>query len=122
MSPAPRKSKRARYTTHRPDGTMRPTGPGSMVVFTPTRTRRGKLTYQEVDAFPYYKASNAEERTPRTKIPDAPSASQGTTSALQYDDLPGAGDFWEDGNPQTSRRTKVSTYLMPWHANDMYPL
>ncbi|KAG6377669.1 hypothetical protein JVT61DRAFT_14434 [Boletus reticuloceps] len=111
MSP-PRKSKRARYTTHRPDGASR--GTGSMVVFTSTRTRRGKVRYQEVDTSSYYQALETldEEDTSRRKIPKTPSECQGTTST---DFPPEAGDFWEDSESQTLRRTKTQNdYLSEW--------
>ncbi|KAN0088254.1 hypothetical protein V8E55_005311 [Tylopilus felleus] len=46
---------------------------GSMVVYTLTRTWRGKTIYREVDATPYYELSDDEEETPRRrKIPKTP--------------------------------------------------
>lgn len=72
------------------------------------------MCYQEVDASPYYKSSESsgdkEENTPKRKIPQTPSVSQGATSAGY---LTQAGDFWEDDEPKTTRRTKVST-LFNW--------
>ncbi|KAN0086260.1 hypothetical protein V8E55_007394 [Tylopilus felleus] len=89
-----------------------------MVVFTSTRTRRGKIAYREVDASPYYRSSDGEEETPGRKIPNTPSGSCGTSSAVRQEDLlegGNAGDFWEDCNPQTSQKTKTQNdYLSEW--------
>ena len=122
MSPTPQKSKRARHTIHRPDGTTRLAHTQSMVVFTPTRTRRGKIAYWEVDASPYYRSSDGEEETLGRKIPNTPSGSCGTSSAVRQEDLLEGGnacDFWEDCNPQTSRKKKVRVCLVTAYANDI---
>lgn len=48
-----------------------------MVAFTPTQTWRGKTTYQEVDATPYYKLSDEGEEAPkRRKVPKTPLGSE----------------------------------------------
>lgn len=108
------KAKRARYTTHRPNVNKKSshTGSqsGSMVVFTPARTRRGKISYKEVDASCIYQSSDEERETPRKKIPKTTSVSQGMTSALEDGDVPESRDFWEVDDPETLRSKKVSTY------------
>lgn len=41
----------------------------SLVVFTPTKTRRGKTIYVEEDAATYYAFSDEEGKSPKRKLP-----------------------------------------------------
>lgn len=100
----PRRVKRAKFTLHknRNQEGARSGSHGSLVTFTPTLTRRGKLTYQEVDASPLYMSTDDESETPRRKVPRTPSDSQG----LVFD----VGDehaMAEDGFPTETRTHKV---------------
>jgi hypothetical protein len=76
-----------------------------MVVFTPKKTRRGNVTYQEVDASPYYRLSDDEEDTPSRKIPKAPTHTQGSGSAALNNDFEGL--LLDDGFAAERRKTKV---------------
>ncbi|KAM6503384.1 hypothetical protein JOM56_000327 [Amanita muscaria] len=96
MSHSPRKSKRARFATHRSSGSNN----GGMVVFTPKKTRRGNVTYQEVDASPYYRTFDDEEDTPSRKIPKV----QGNSSTVLNHDFEEL--LLEDGFTAERRKTK----------------
>ena len=81
-----------------------------MVVYIPAWTWRGKTTYCEVDATPYYKLSDDEEETPRRrKIPKTPSGSETlqTTSGL-FQDFQEAYAMGDNGSTSIPRQTKVS--------------
>ncbi|KAI5982238.1 hypothetical protein EDD15DRAFT_2378086 [Pisolithus albus] len=73
---------------------------GSLYTFQPTKTRRGKLTYKEVDARHLYQPSGSQPSTPRT--PRTTASSQN----LNFSDFPNSD--WNDVEdfPPTRRFTK----------------
>jgi hypothetical protein len=111
-SQRPKKAKATFFRT-RPGGSNRGTGSrkssGSMVMFTPTQTWRGKTTYQEADATPYYELSDDEETPRRRKIPKTPSGSEAlqTTSGL-LQDFQEACSMGDGESASAPRRRKVS--------------
>lgn len=74
-----KRAKSTSFTFHRTSrsrcGTALP--PGPLVAFTSIRTRRGKLSYHEVDASSHYMSSD-DEATPKRKVPKAPLATNPT--------------------------------------------
>ncbi len=57
-----------------------------MVVLKPTKTRRGKTIYTEVDAAPYYKLSDKEDESLKMKHSTTPSHSR-TAVPASLDDV-----------------------------------
>jgi hypothetical protein len=73
-----------------------------MTVLAPTRTRRGKIIYKEVDAPPYYELSDEEGKSPKKKPSMIPSNSMtAIPPSLE------ASSF-DNQEPHVSRITKVS--------------
>lgn len=103
------KAKKAKISVSKP----KRAGSGSMVVLTPTTTRRGKTIYKEVDAKPYYEPSDEEDKSPKRKPPNTPSHSQATASASLDDTLPWEAS-WLDGHLEQDepRITKVRSWLV----------
>jgi hypothetical protein len=71
MARATRNAKKAKISVYKP----KRVGSGSMVVLTPTTTRRGKTVHKEVDAASYYDSSDEEDKSPKRKLPNTPSHS-----------------------------------------------
>jgi len=80
MSPVPRKEKRNRARNHGSGGSSRRSGHAGILTHTPVQTRRGKITYEEVPAWQYYRASSTEEdETPaRKRIKSPRGAAEGS--------------------------------------------
>lgn len=100
-----RKAKKAKVSVYKLGGT-KPRVSGSMVVLTPTTTRRGKIIYTEVDAAPYYKSSDEEGELPKRKCSKTPSHSRTTVSASLEDTFLQEACL-DDQEPHVPRITKV---------------
>ena len=92
----------------------RKTGKGNMVVLVPTKTRRGKTIYTEVDAAPYYQSSDEEGKNPKRSPSKTPSNSKMTVPASKttvpapLEDTPHWGaSCLDDQEPHLPRVTKV---------------
>jgi hypothetical protein len=73
MARAPRNAKRTKMSVYTPSAKKRRTGSrNTMVVLVPTKTRRGKTIYTEVDAAPYYARSDEEGKSPKKKPSKTP--------------------------------------------------
>ena len=112
MARNPRNAKKAKISIYKPSRNEHSAGPSSMVVFAPTRTRRGKTVYTETDAAPYYALSDKDEESPKRKQSKTPSHSTTTLPAslenpIQWDD----GLFLDDQEPNLPRITKVRLRL-----------
>lgn len=110
MSRTRRSSKRARFTLHPSKGSHRISGSGqsSLITLTPSLTRRGKVTYREVDATQLY-SSEAEEETPKRKIPKP---IYHTTSSQSFDNHLGLEEYQlNDESNEKGRSTKVTIIL-----------
>jgi hypothetical protein len=110
-----RAHKTLRKLVFKPEAKKR-SSPGSaqMIIFAPTKTRRGKTVYVEKDATPYYKKSKdkAEQgetskrkpsKTPscsRTAVPDSPEDTR--EESFQEE-----GSRLDDQEPDVRRITKV---------------
>jgi hypothetical protein len=104
MSHSTRKGKRARISAYNPGQAKHGPGSSSMVVLTPTRTRRGKVIYAEADAAPYYKSSDEEGKSPKRKLPKIPTQSTATVLGDEF----GQQDFYlDDQEIHIPRVTKV---------------
>jgi hypothetical protein len=77
-----------------------------MVAFVPTKTRRGKTIYKEVDAALYYKSSDEEGESPKRKLSKTPSHSRTTVPASLEDMFQ-----WDGEEPYVPRITKVGLRL-----------
>ena len=76
-------TKKAKITVYRSRGKKCKVSSGSMVILKPTKTRRGKTIYTEIDAAPYYKLSNeGDNESPKRKHSTTPSHSRTTDPAL----------------------------------------
>jgi hypothetical protein len=102
-----RNAKKAKIHIYKPSGNKDRAGPSSMVVFTPTRTRRGKIVYTETDAAPYYALSDEDEKSPKRKQSKTPSHSTTTLPASLEDPIQWDGLCLDDQEPNLSRITKV---------------
>jgi hypothetical protein len=80
-----------------------------MVVLTPTKTRRGKTIYTEVDAAPYYTSSDEEGKSPKRKPSKTPSNSESRTTVptLLEDTSQWDASCLDDQEPHIPRITKV---------------
>lgn len=107
MSRSPRKAKRAKISVYKPGGSKRRTGSASMVVLTPTTTRRGKIIYTEKDAAPYYKSSDEEGKSPQRKLPKTPYRSGTTVPASLEGRFLQEDSSLDDQEPHVPRNTKV---------------
>lgn len=101
-------TKRAKISFHRHKGQKHRAGSESMVVFTPTTTRRGKTTYTEVDATPYYEPSDKGDESPKKK---APFSSWTPVPASSKEIFQGEASYLDDQEPFVSRITKVRLML-----------
>jgi hypothetical protein len=74
--------RKAKITVYRPRGKKHKVCSGSIVILKPTKTRRGKTIYTEVDAAPYYKLSDeGDDESPKRKHSTTPSHSRTTAPA-----------------------------------------
>ena len=85
-----------------------------MVIYTLTQTKRGKISFQEVDATSHYELSDKEIDTPHNrKIPKTPSCLETAQSILDlfrdFQDDSGVGG---DDLASFPRKTKVSTLVI----------
>jgi hypothetical protein len=78
-----------------------------MVVLTPTRTRRGKIIYKEVDAAPYYESSDEGGKSPKKKPAMTPSRSRTDIPASLEDTSQREASCFDDQKPHVPRITKV---------------
>ena len=88
--------------------------PGSMVIYTPTRTKRGKIAFQEVDATSHHELSDEEMDTPcNRKIPKAPSGLETVQSTLDlFRDYQDDSSMGGDNLASFPRKTNVSTLVI----------
>ena len=102
-------AKKAKISVYRPSGKKHRAGSGSMVVLTPTTTRRGKTIYTEEDAGPYYKPSNEEDELSKRKSSQTPGPSHSKTTlpASLEDTFQWEASFLDDQEPYVPRITKV---------------
>jgi hypothetical protein len=109
----PRNAKKAKISVYKPKGKKYRAGSGSvsMVVLTPTKTRRGKTIYTEVDATPYYDSSDEGGESPKRKPSKAPSHSTTTVPALLEDTFQWEASCLDDQEPHVPRITKVRLTL-----------
>jgi len=106
----PPKAKKAKITVYKPKVKKHKVNSepsGSMVVLTPTTTRRGKTIYVEEDAAPYYKTSDEEGDSPKRKLSKTPSHSKTTVPASLEDTLQWEASCFDNQEPDISRVTKV---------------
>jgi hypothetical protein len=82
-----------------------------MVVLAPIRTRRGKITYTEVDAAPYYDSSDEGGESPKRKPSKTPSRSKTTVPASLEDAFQQEASCLGDQEPHVPRITKVRSRL-----------
>jgi hypothetical protein len=113
MTPTPQNSKKVKVSVYKVGGKRRRanTGPGSMVVLKPKKTRRGKTIYTEVDAGPYYTSSDEGGKSPKRKPSKTPSHSKTTVSTSVEDTLQWEAAYLDDQEPHVSRITKVRLRL-----------
>lgn len=95
-----RNTKKAKVTVVKPRGKKHGASSSNLVVFVPTKTRRGKIRYTEADGAPYYKLSDEESEPPKMK-PSEP------LPASQEDMFQWEASFLDDQEPHTPRITKV---------------
>lgn len=105
MARSTHNAKRAKISVHRP----KRAGSGSLVVLTPTTTRRGKTVYTEVDAAPFYEPSDEEDESPKRKPPNTPSHSRTAAPAPLNETLQWDASYLDDQEPYEPRITKVSS-------------
>ena len=105
----PRNAKKTKITVYKPKGKKYRAGSGSMsmVVLTPTKTRRGKTIYTEVDAGPYYNSSDEEGESSKRKPSKAPSHSTIPVPASLEDTFQWEASCLDDQEPHLQRITKV---------------
>jgi len=104
-------TKRARITVYKPKGKKHKADSGSMVVLKPTKTRRGKTIYTEVDATPYYNLSDEGGETSRREPSKTPSHSKTTVPASLNDAFQWEASYLDDQEPHVPRITKVRLRL-----------
>jgi hypothetical protein len=102
---------RAKISIYKPRGKKHTAGSTSMVVLTPTTTRRGKTIYKEMDATPYYTPSNEEGESSKRKPFKTPSRSRTTSSTPLKDASQWNALYLDDEGPYASRITKVRIKL-----------
>lgn len=100
-------AKKAYITVIKPRGKKQKTGSGSLVVFTPKKTRRGKTIYVEKDAASLFAFSDEEGKSSERKLSKTPSRSRTTVPASLEDTFRGEASFLDDQEPHIPRVTKV---------------
>ena len=103
MTRASQSAKKARISVYKPKGTKH----GSMVVLTPTRTWRGKITYKEVNAAPYYKPSDEGDKSLKKKPSMTSSHSRTAIPTSLEDTCQSEASCLDDQEPHIPRITKV---------------
>ena len=78
-----------------------------MIVLTPTRTRRGKITYKEVDVAPYYKPLNEGDKSLKKKPFMTPSHSRTAIPTSLEDTCQWEASCLDDWESYIPRITKV---------------
>jgi hypothetical protein len=78
-----------------------------MVVLAPTKTRRGKIIYKEVNATPYCELSDEGGKSPKKKPSMIPSNSRTAIPPL----IEEASSSFDNQEPHVSRITKVRSQL-----------
>ena len=111
MTRAPQNAKRTKISTYKPKGKKQRAGSASIVVHTPTFTRRGKITYTEEDATPYYKPFNDRGKTSKMKLSNTPSHFKTTISASLEDPFQSESFWLNDKESNILRKTKVRSNL-----------
>lgn len=106
MARVPRSNKRVKITVYKPRGKKQKAGSG-MVVLAPTKTRRGKTVYTEVDAAPYYDSTDEEGDSSKRKPSKTPSHSRTAISAPLEDPFQWEASCLDDPEPHIPRITKV---------------
>lgn len=108
MTRAPQSSKRAKITVRKPKHSKFGAGSASFFVLAPTRTRRGKVNYKEVDAAPYFELSDEDKggKSPKKEPSLTPSNSRTAIPPL----LEEASSF-DNQEPHVPRITKVRFQL-----------
>jgi hypothetical protein len=107
MARTTRNAKKAKISVYKP----KRAGSGSMVVLTPSTTRRGKTIYTEVDASSKYDPSDEEDKSPKRKPPNTPSCSRTTASVSQEDTFQWGASSLDDQGFHEPRITKVRSML-----------
>lgn len=104
MARASQKGKRAKISTYKPKGKKQRS---SLVVFAPTKTRRGKTIYTEVDAGSYYDTSEEEGESSKRKPSKTPSHSRTAVPASLEGTFQWEASCLDDQEPHVPRTTKV---------------
>jgi hypothetical protein len=107
MTRTPRNAKRAKISVYKPKAKNHRAKASSMVVLTPTTTRRGKIIYTEKDAAPYYAPSDEEEESPKRKSSKTPSHPRTAIPPSLEDIFQWEASCLDDQEPCISRVTKV---------------
>ena len=110
MTRTTRNSKRAKISVCKPRGKKHNGVSGSMVVLAPIRTRRGKITYTEGDATPYYASSDEGGESSKRKPSETPSCSK-TAAPASEDAFQWEGYCLNDQEPHVPRIIKVRLRL-----------
>jgi hypothetical protein len=110
MARTPQNTKKAKISVYNTSAKKR-TGSRSMVVLTPTTTRRGKIIYTEVDAAPYYQSSD-EGESPKRKPSNISSHTTTTVPASLEDTFQLESTYIDDQEPHEPRITKVRSRLL----------
>lgn len=105
MTCAPRNTKTAKIIKYKPKAKK-----GSMVVLAPTKTRRGKVIYAEVDAASYYGISNEGGKSP--KKPSVTTSHSMTAVPASLDDTFQEFSCLNEQEPHVPRITKVRLTLV----------
>ena len=106
-------AKKAKISVYKPKGKKHKagSGSGSMVVLKPTKTRRGKTIYTEVDAAPYYTPSDEEGKLPKRNPFKTLSHSKTTAPTSLKDASQWEASCLDDQEPHVPRITKVRLAL-----------
>ena len=113
MTRTSQNAKKAKISVYRPRGKKHRAGSSStsMVVLKPTKTRRGKTIYTEVDAAPYYTSSDEEGKSLKRKPSKTPSHSKTTVPTRLEDISQLEASCLDDQEPCAPRITKVRLTL-----------
>lgn len=101
-------AKRAKISVYRLKGKKHRAGSWSIIILTPTKTKRGKITYTEVDATLYYEPTNKEGESSKRK---APFSFWTSITALLKKIFQGEASYLDDQKPYVSKITKVGLML-----------
>jgi len=107
MTRAPRRAKRAKIIAHKPKHLNLGAGSASLFVVAPTRTRRGKIVYKEVDAAPLFELSDKDKGGESPKKTSMTPSNSGTAIPPSLEE---ASSF-DNQEPHVPRITKVRLKL-----------